>query len=561
MATALLVREPHLRVLVVEQGDVCGRHQEWNTSRAELNTLRALGVATADELDAAVASEFNPMRIGFTEEALARAPSPSVFYVDGVLNIGVSPRQLVATVRRRFEQCGGHILEQTRFLAAEVQRDAVEVSLSVAAAAASSSTAKREVVALGAGSTQARPWSAAESDQQQQQQQQQHNRPGTSATDTASPAEPRRRQQVRARLLIDCMGNASPIARQHRELVYGQRRPASVCVVVGSCCRAERGIDPFAGNTSGDLLFAFTRASGDRQYFWEAFPSDGGACRTTYLFTYVDVDERRDMTLREMFVDYLRLLPEYQNLKGAGGAEVIARLRPLRALFGFFPAYAEHAPLPPAFDRVMAIGDASGVQSPLSFGGFGAMLRHLPRLTAAVSEALAVNTLSAAHLRAIHAYLPSLSVTWLFQRAMSYRVGQMPLRPPTGAKDAATAAVVNDILCTNFSVMSRDPRILRPFLMDVVQFGGLTRALLLVTLLHGGIVPRILGHVGGVQPLWQWLGNYLALLQYTLASRWVGEPTAVHRAIERLLPSAEARYLWHRQREAWLWGSGRDHRA
>jgi len=36
------------------------------------------------------------------------------------------------------------------------------------------------------------------------------------------------------------------------------------------------------------------------------------------------------------------------------------------------------------------VGDASGIQSPLSFGGFGAMTRHLRRLTDAVSEAVQV---------------------------------------------------------------------------------------------------------------------------------------------------------------------------
>ena len=29
------------------------------------------------------------------------------------------------------------------------------------------------------------------------------------------------------------------------------------------------------------------------QLFWEAFPAEGGAARTTYMFTYCDVDKRR----------------------------------------------------------------------------------------------------------------------------------------------------------------------------------------------------------------------------------------------------------------------------
>lgn len=64
-------------------------------------------------------------------------------------------------------------------------------------------------------------------------------------------------------------------------------------------------------------------------------------------------------------------------------------LTPQRILFGFFPTYRA-SPLAPAFDRVLQIGDASGIQSPLSFGGFGAMTRHLGRLTDSISEALQV---------------------------------------------------------------------------------------------------------------------------------------------------------------------------
>ena len=69
------------------------------------------------------------------------------------------------------------------------------------------------------------------------------------------------------------------------------------------------------------------------------------------------------------------------------------QLEPLRIMFGWFPTYRD-SPLQTPFDRVLQIGDASGIQSPLSFGGFGAMARHLSRLRKAVLEAVQVsNTL------------------------------------------------------------------------------------------------------------------------------------------------------------------------
>ncbi len=65
-------------------------------------------------------------------------------------------------------------------------------------------------------------------------------------------------------------------------------------------------------------------------------------------------------------------------------------------------------------------------QSPLSFGGFGALTRHLRRLTTAVVEAVEADALDAASLAAVHAYNPGLSSSWMLQRAMSVRQGDTP---------------------------------------------------------------------------------------------------------------------------------------
>lgn len=64
------------------------------------------------------------------------------------------------------------------------------------------------------------------------------------------------------------------------------------------------------------------------------------------------------------------------------------------------------------------IGDAAANQSPLSFGGFGAMLRHLPRLVAGVDDALGCDRLCKGDLVLLQPYQPSLSAAWLFQRCV-----------------------------------------------------------------------------------------------------------------------------------------------
>ena len=152
------------------------------------------------------------------------------------------------------------------------------------------------------------------------------------------------------------MGFGSPIVRQQR---HGQK-PDGVCLVVGSCAR---GFEP-AANASADLIFTTTDIDDayQGQYFWEAFPAGSGPCdRTTYMFTYVDAHESRP-SLAKVLDDYWDLMPPYQNLGSVEEVEL------LRVLFGYFPTYRD-SPLPAGFDRVTAIGDASGIQSPLSFGG------------------------------------------------------------------------------------------------------------------------------------------------------------------------------------------------
>lgn len=112
------------------------------------------------------------------------------------------------------------------------------------------------------------------------------------------------------------------------------------------------------------------------------------------------------------------------------------------------------SPLEPQWDRVMQVGDASGIQSPLSFGGFGALTRHLGRLRGAITEALGSDALDRGSLREVNSYNPGLSGAWMLQRAMSVRPGEAP-----------DPEFINTLLAKNFAAMQRfgDP-VLKPFL-------------------------------------------------------------------------------------------------
>jgi lycopene cyclase CruP len=328
--------------------------------------------------------------------------------------------------------------------------------------------------------------------------------------------------QFKAKLLLDAMGHLSPISKQARQ----GKKPDALCLVVGSCAEG------FPKNDSGDLLLSFTPLKNQCQYFWEAFPAKDG--RTTYLFTYMDAAPQR-LSLENLFEEYLHLLPEYQGVE-------ISQLNFKRALFGFFPSYRQ-SPLQTPWDHILPVGDSSGNQSPLSFGGFGAMIRHLHRLTFGIEEALQTNQLSSSSLKILQPYQPSLSVTWLFQKAMSVGVNQQ-IYPDQ----------INQLLSAVFEEMQKlgNP-VLKPFLQDVVQFSALTQTLLKTGFYHPLLVAKIIPQVGFVS-LVDWILHYVNLLIFTL----LFSASSMLEPIVKNLPS-EQQYYYHRWLDSWKFGSGSDY--
>ena len=361
-ATALQLQG--YNVCVVEAGKLLGREQEWNISMDELLRLINLGVLSKEDIDAAIQTDFAGCRSGFKNkevEVKGGYLDNGVGYecfTDDVMNLGLSPKILLERTVQRFESLGGVIKEHLPLKGVCVVKE------------------------IGA------------------------------ALDFGADEEP-----ITAHLVIDAMGTDSPITQQQR---YG-RKPDGICAVVGTCAS---GFDPTT-NLNGDIIYSNTaiqdkgREGGRMQYFWEAFPVGIGRngkapgtsdTKTTYMFTYMDAHQRRP-TLESIMEDYWRLLPQYQpSIKNP---ELDLDFK--RVLFEYFPIYRE-LPLQPQFNRILAVGDASGIQSPLSFGGFGALTRHLERITVAVTEALDGNLLKKEDLAKINPYTPNLSATWIFQK-------------------------------------------------------------------------------------------------------------------------------------------------
>ena len=438
------------RVTLIERGVLKGRQQEWNISRHELQTFVELELLTVAELEQAIATEYNPARVGFKEG--------STVWVEDVLNIGVDPVYLLEQLKQKFLAAGGKLLENTAFKTATVHPDGVAIA---------------------------------------------------TGEDT-----------LKTRLLIDAMGHFSPIVRQARQ----GTKPDAVCVVVGSCAEG------FPENKTGDLIYSFTPIIDRCQYFWEAFPAKDG--RTTYMFSYLDADPARPSL--EYFMDeYLRLLPEYQNVE-------LEKLEFKRFLFGFFPAY-KNSPIKLPFDRILPVGDSAGGQSPVSFGGFGAMIRHLPRLTEGIDRALKVDCLKQKDLALLQPYQPNISVTWLFQQTMS-----------VGVDKQVNPEQINNLMSGVFAVMDRlGDEVLKPFLQDVIQFAPLAKTLPLV---NPKLVLPLLPQIG-IGSLINWLIHYFNLALYSVLS-FLGKQA---QPLAKNLPPTQ-QYYYQCWLDTWKYGSGGDYK-
>ena len=350
-------------------------------------------------------------------------------------------------------------------------------------------------------------------------------------------------ETIETRLVVDAMGFRSPITLQARS----GEKPDGVCVVVGTCAE---GFDE-AKNDSADLIYTCTDIEDERQYFWEAFPAeldknsvDGkkSNVRTTYMFSYLDAKPERPSIAR-ILDDYWNLMPKYQNLKSLEDVEF------KRMLFGYFPTY-RNSPLKAKFDRVLQVGDASGMQSPLSFGGLACMLRHLPRISLALTEALEDDIVDKNALGAINAYQPALSAAWLFQRCMSVQVGS------SSSPLSSSKTFINDLMRINFGVMQNlGDDVLKPFLQDVIRFKPLTRTLLSMTRNNITFVPSILLR-SGIEPILDWFRHFVALGFYDALEPLVDPGMAWAKRTSLL--SARSAFLLRRYLEAIEYGAGND---
>lgn len=319
------------------------------------------------------------------------------------------------------------------------------------------------------------------------------------------------------RLLVDAMGSASPIAWQLNE----GRAFDSVCPTVGAVIDA--GFEPGVWDSEyGDVLYTHGDISRGRQLIWELFPGAGTEL-TVYLFHYHQVHPENPGSLLELYEDFFTILPEYRRCD-------VDKLVWKKPTFGYIPGHfsTNSSDRSVAIDRLISIGDAASLQSPLVFTGFGSLIRNLFRLTDLLDTALKHNLLRANQLNQIRAYQSNVSVTWLFSKGMMVPTGRS--LPPQR---------INSILNTFFGILVGQKLVVaETFIKDRIDWLTFNRLALEAAGKNPSLLMWILDFVT-LRDIWRWLRSYLSFTLLALASWLFGWLPSFARRVQ---PWLEPRY-------------------
>ena len=329
---------------------------------------------------------------------------------------------------------------------------------------------------------------------------------------------------VSGRLLVDAMGTASPIAWQ----LNPKRAFDSVCPTVGAV--VESGFEPGVWDSEyGDVLNSHGDISRGRQLIWELFPGENEEL-TIYLFHYHQVNAENPGSLMEMYEDFFTILPEYRRCD-------MDKLKWKKPTFGYIPGHFSvgSRDRTVAFNRLISIGDAASLQSPLVFTGFGSLVRNLGRLTELLDTALKHDLLDAKHLNQIRAFQNNIAVTWMFSKGMMVPTGKF-IQPER----------INAMLNNFFGLLADEPlEVADTFIKDRFDLLTFNRLALKAAKKNPALLLWI-WQLAGAKDLLRWVGNYIDFTRHSLVSavfsKWFGG------FIRSMQPNIEPRFpaLWLR---------------
>ena len=242
-----------------------------------------------------------------------------------------------------------------------------------------------------------------------------------------------------ARVLVDGMGASSPHAAFDL-----------VCPTVGGVLANLEDVDPRVG----EILVTTEDVEEDRQHIWEGFPGPDGRF-TTYLFYYTEPSQLPPRPLHALYDRFFATRPRYKR----GDAEL------LKPTYGFIPAYSRLRPMPAARDRVLLVGDAAGRHSPLTFCGFGSMIRSFLPVADALRTRLDDDRLDARSLASVWREPPGLAV-----------MGGLTLMMVPGRRRSVDPADVNRLLDAAFaSLAEMGDEVYGAFVRDQIGFSDFIR--------------------------------------------------------------------------------------
>ncbi|MBC7797407.1 MAG: hypothetical protein H7Z37_11080 [Pyrinomonadaceae bacterium] len=429
---ATMAKTFNRKVLVFDAHVVGKTHRDWNISDDELQEFVRAGLFTKDELEKSIVNRYKTGFVKF-HDANSRIKTPPLF-MDKVLDVAIEADILLELAKLKLENSNTDslIFDNHKFIRAYVQPDKVFVETE------NVKTSQRKLFA--------------------------------------------------ARLFVDATGTNSTASRQ----INAGKSITHVCPTVGTVAKGfVRGQDVDTVDFSvGEILVSNEDSSDNRQLIWEGFAGNPRKDEyTTYLFFYDNLNSDADKSLLNLFESYFEKLRNYKRQS--------ANWRVLKPVFGYIPSVHHHGwknVKKTATNRVLLVGDAAGLSSPLTFCGFGSHVRNLRRLTHLTELALKADAVDEKSLSTINAYEP--------------RVAQMSslaefMRPQTKSK----AGVVNETMNAVMMALSQlDEKVRQDMFKDRISFKLFRQLLKRTATIHPPVFKRMFEHLGVKNSFW-WLAN------------------------------------------------------
>ena len=427
---AVMAKKYHRKVLVFDAHTVGETHRDWNISDEELREFVRAELFTEEEIEIAVANRY---RTGFVKFYDGNSPikTPPLF-MDNVLDVAIEADKLLAIAVGKLNQTDSKIINNLRFVRVFINKEKVLIEC--------------EETANG------------------------------------------KRRLFAAKLFVDATGTNSAVSRR----INAGKSITHVCPTVGTVASGfKRGSDEKEVDFSvGEILVSTEDAADHRQLIWEGFAGNSLKDEyTTYLFFYDSVESKADKSLLRLFEDYFEKLPDYKKKNGAW--------RVVKPVFGYIPSIHHHGwknVKRTAIDRLLLVGDAAGLSSPLTFCGFGSNVRNLRKITAQTEKALRENLLDEKSLAQVNAYEP--------QVAQMASLAEF-MRPTETGNSAAVNETMNAVMA---ALQSLDKNVAREMFQDKISFASFKKVLLKTAKLHPAVFKKMLSHLGTKGAFW-WLAN------------------------------------------------------